>query len=149
MIHEQLTRDLKEAMINKDTAKSTLVRTLNAAIHNREIELRATGEEMTEAIMEDVLRKEAKKRKESAELFIQGGRQDLADQENSERVYIESLLPPALSDAELSTIVDSCIQSTGASSPADFGVVMKAVMEASGGRADGKVVSGLVKQRLS
>jgi uncharacterized protein YqeY len=96
-----------------------------------------------------VLRRERKRRLDAAEQFRAGGRAELADKEESEATLISGYLPAELSDEDLGAIVTEKIEQTGAASPADMGKVMGAVMPAVGGRADGKRVSALVKEKLS
>src|ERR1700694_4260067 len=95
-----------------------------------------------------VLRRERKRRLEAAAQFRDGGRPELAEQEESEASLIEVYLPAELGDAELDNIVASAIAETGASSVKDMGQVMKAVMAKSGGRADGKRASARVRAAL-
>ena len=92
-----------------------------------------------------VLRRERKRRLDAAAQFRDGGRPELADQEESEAELISTYLPAELSDDELDRMIASAISETGASSPKDMGQVMKAVMAASGGRADGKRASARVR----
>jgi uncharacterized protein YqeY len=96
-----------------------------------------------------VLRRERKRRLDAAAQFRDGGRPELADQEESEAVLIAGYLPAELDDSELEAIVGRAISETGASGPRDMGQVMKAVMAASGGRADGKRASAAVHKALS
>ena len=96
-----------------------------------------------------VLRRERKRRLEAAEQFRDGGRPELADQEEAEARIIESYLPAELDDAELDAIVQAAIAETGAKEPKDMGQVMKAVMAKAGGRADGKRASARVREVLS
>ncbi len=96
-----------------------------------------------------VLRRERKRRLEAAEQFRDGGRPELAEQEESEARLIESYLPAELDDTELDAIVAAAIAETGASNPKDMGQVMKAVMAKAGGRADGKRASSRVREALS
>ena len=96
-----------------------------------------------------VLRRERKRRLEAASLFRDGGRPELADQEESEAELISSYLPAELDDDELDAIVAQAIAQTGASSAKDMGAVMKAVMASSGGRAEGKRASARVREALS
>lgn len=96
-----------------------------------------------------VLRRERKRRLEAAEQFRDNGRPELADAEQAEAELIASYLPAELSDSELDELVSRAIADTGASSPRDMGQVMKAVMAASGGRADGKRTSARVREALS
>ena len=96
-----------------------------------------------------VLRRERKRRQESATAFRDGGRPELADAEEAEAKVISAYLPAELSDDELRAIVAQAVADTGASSPRDMGQVMKAAMAAVDGRADGKRVSALVREALS
>jgi uncharacterized protein len=95
-----------------------------------------------------VLRRERKRRLEAATQFRDGGRPELAEQEESEAKLIETYLPAELDDSELDALVAAAIVETGASSARDMGQVMKAVMAASGGRADGKRASARVREAL-
>jgi hypothetical protein len=95
-----------------------------------------------------VLRRERKRRLEAAEQFRDGGRPELAEQEESEAKLIEGYLPAELDDSELDAIVAAAIAETGASDPKDMGQVMKAVMAKAGGRADGKRASARVREAL-
>jgi hypothetical protein len=96
-----------------------------------------------------VLRRERKRRLEAASQFRDGGRPELADQEESEARLIEGYLPVELDDSELASIVVSAIAETGATSQREMGAVMKVVMARSGGRADGKRASARVREALS
>jgi uncharacterized protein YqeY len=96
-----------------------------------------------------VLRRERKRRLDAAAQFRDGGRPELADQEEAEAQLIAGYLPAELSDDELDAMITAAIAETGASSPRDMGQVMKAVMSASGGRADGKRTSARVREALS
>ena len=96
-----------------------------------------------------VLRRERKRRLDAAAQFRDGGRPELADQEEAEAQLISGYLPAELSDDELDSLIAAAIAETGASSPRDMGQVMKAVMAASGGRADGKRTSARVREALA
>ena len=96
-----------------------------------------------------VLRRERKRRLEAATQFRDGGRPELADQEEAEAQLIAGYLPAELEDSELDAMIAAAIAQTGASDPRDMGQVMKAVMAASGGRADGKRTSARVREALS
>jgi uncharacterized protein YqeY len=96
-----------------------------------------------------VLRRERKRRLEAAEQFRDGGRPELADQEEAEAALIAGYLPAELSDAELDELVTRAIADTGAQGARDMGQVMKAVMAASGGRADGRRTSARVREALA
>jgi uncharacterized protein YqeY len=109
----------------------------------------AQGKELSEEEVIDVLSKEAKKRKESLELFKQGGREDLAEKEQQELNIITSYLPAVLSEDEVLGIIDKAITEVGAEGMQDMGKVMGKVMPEVKGRADGKAVQELVKKKLS
>ena len=96
-----------------------------------------------------VLRRERKRRREAAEAYREAGREDLAATEDSEAAVIEQYLPSDISDAELEELIGRAVAETGASSPRDMGQVMKHVMAAAGGRADGRRVSTKVKEALT
>ena len=96
-----------------------------------------------------VLRRERKRRREAAEAYRDGGRADLAEQEDDEAQLIEQYLPAELSDAELDALVQTALTETGAESPRDMGKAIRHVMDAAGGRADGKRVSTKVKDALT
>lgn len=96
-----------------------------------------------------VLTREVKTRRESVEAFAKGGRQDLVDKEQAEIDILTEYLPQALSDAELGALVEEAVAATGASSARDLGKVMGWLSPRTRGRADGKVVSGLVARRLA
>ena len=96
-----------------------------------------------------VLRRERKRRQEAAKTFRDNGRPELADAEESESALIEAYMPAELSDDELQSLVVAAVAESGAESPRDMGRVMPLVMERTGGRADGKRVSALVRQALS
>jgi uncharacterized protein YqeY len=96
-----------------------------------------------------VLRRERKRRLEAASQFREGGRPELADREAEEAVLIETYLPAELDDAALDELVAKALAQTGASGPKDLGQVMKAVMAAAGGRADGRRVSERVREALA
>ncbi len=96
-----------------------------------------------------VLRRERKRRLDAAAQFRDGGRSELAEQEESEAKIIEGYLPAELGDAELDVLIADAISETGASGPGDMGQVMKAVMARADGRADGKRASARVREALS
>jgi uncharacterized protein len=138
-----------------EQVKSDLTTAMKAGERERVGALRLVLSELQKAAKEGgddelaVLRRERKRRLDAAEQFRSGGRAELADKEESEAELIGGYLPAELSDDELAAIVQDGIASTGAASPKDMGKVMGAVMPAVGGRADGKRVSALVRERLS
>jgi len=148
MITEQLSTKLKEAMISKDQEKTIMIRMILSAIHNREIELKGKGKEMKEEDVLDVLKKELKKRKESADIFAKVRRQESAEKELREAEFVSSFLPEQLSEDEIGKIVDEALKDFSNPTQKDFGTIIKAVMVKTGGKADGSVVSGVIKSRI-
>ena len=146
-IREKIMNDMKTAMREKDQAKLDTIRFMQAAIKNREIEVRP------EAITADdvlaVMKKLVKQRKESIEQYQAANRQDLVDKEASELKIIEAYLPAQMSKEQLETIVAQVIADTKASSIKDMGNVMKAVMAKTSGSADNKLVSEIIKSKLA
>ena len=137
-----------------DRVKSDLTTAMKAGEKERVGTLRLVLSELQKAAKEGgddeiaVLRRERKRRLDAAEQFRAGGRAELADKEESEAELIGGYLPAELSDAELTALVAEKVEQTGAASPKDMGKVMGAVMPAVGGRADGKRVSALVREKL-
>ncbi len=138
-----------------DTVKSDLTDAMRAGDRDRVGRLRLLLSELQKAEKEGssdelaVLRRERKRRLDAAEQFRDAGRSELAEGEEAEAELIGGYLPAELSDAELRALVEDAVASSGASSPKDMGTVMKSVMPQVGGRADGKRVSGLVREALA
>lgn len=138
-----------------DTVKQDLTVAMKAGEKDRVGALRLVLSELQKAAKDGnddeqaILRRERKRRLESATAFREAGRVELAEGEESEAAVIQAYLPAELGDDELKAIVADAISETGASSPKDMGGVMKAAMEKTGGRADGKRVSALVREALS
>jgi len=145
-LKEQLDADMKAAMRDKDTLKLSTVRMLKSAIKYREIELMKP---LDDAGVLAVISTEVKRRRDSVEQYRAGNRQDLADKEEAEIRILQAWLPAQLSPAELAALIDEAVKKVGAQGPKDMGAVMKALLPEVQGRADGKVVSELVKQRLA
>lgn len=149
-IKEQIIADLKTAMKNKDKDRLRVLRSLKSKLMEREISERKGGEaELTDDQAVEVLMKAAKQRKESIEQFEEGGRSELAENEQQELEIIESYLPEMLSEEEVRDIVKAKIDELGAKSMADMGKVMGALMQQLKGKAEGSLVSGIVKEELS
>jgi uncharacterized protein YqeY len=145
-LKQTLENDLKEALRSKDERRKSTLRLALAAIHNAEI---AKGKALEEGEVLAVLSKEAKQRRESAAMFAEGGRQDLVDQENEELEILAEYLPEQLSEAEIETRVREVIAEVGATSAAQMGDVMRVLMPQMKGKADGQLVSTIVKRILS
>jgi uncharacterized protein YqeY len=145
----QLTEDIKTAMKAKDTVALNVVRGLKSALKYAAIEKLGAEGELGEADALAVVRKEIKKRQDSVASYEQAGRQDLADTEKAEITVLEKYLPAAMSAEEITRLVESVITELGATSKKEMGAVMKVLQERSGGRADGKTLSGEVSKRLA
>ena len=147
-IKEQLKKDLTEAIRGRDEITSGTIRMVLTAITNEEVagkEARVLSDE--EVIT--VLSREAKKRREAAEAFESAGRADKSALEKSEGEVIAKYLPAQLSEADIAAIITEAIASTGAQGPGDMGKVMGAVKPKIAGKADGGLVSALVKAALN
>ncbi len=147
-IKEQLKKDLTEAIRGRDEITSGTIRMVLTAITNEEVagkEARVLSDE--EVIT--VLSREGKKRREAAEAFENAGRADKAALEKSEGEVIAKYLPAQLSEADIAAIIAEAITSTGAQGPGDMGKVMGAVKPKIAGKADGGLVSALVKAALN
>jgi len=145
-LEEKLVEEMKQAMKTNDKIRLSTIRLIRSSIKNREFELRRKLED--EDIFK-VIQGMVRKGEESIEQFQAGGRNDLVEKEKMEIEILKSFLPQPLSQAEMIRIIDETIQETQASSLKDLGKVMKAVMPRLGGKADGKVINQLVKERLS
>ena len=145
-LHDRLSEDLKHAMKARDQLRMDTIRMIKSALFNKEFELK---KELDEAEMSRVLTVLVKQRKEAAEQYQKAKRDELAEKELKEIVIVEGYLPRALSQEEITQIVESVIQETGATTAKDMGNVMKAVMAKLAGQAvDGKLISDLVRARL-
>ena len=136
---------MRDAMRARDERRTSTLRMAMAAAHNRQIEL---GRALTDEEVVEVLGRQVKQRRESVESFRAGGREERAAAEEAEAAILAEFLPEQLGEDELRAMVDQAVASTGASTPADIGKVMGALMPRTKGRADGKLVSDLVRQRL-
>ena len=145
MLKAQLTDDMKAAMKGGDKARLAVIRLINAAIKQREVDERI---ELSDEQVLAVLDKMVKQRRDSIKQYSDAGRTDLAEAEQAEVEIIQGYLPAALSEEEIAAIVEQAIADTGASSMADMGTVMGKVKPQVQGRADMGAVSGLVKARL-
>jgi hypothetical protein len=145
-VEAKLLDDMKAAMKSGDKVAVETLRMIRSQLKNASI---AKGKDLSEEDVIDVLSNEAKKRKESLELFKQGRREDLAEKEQQELNIITSYLPAALSEDEVSGIIDKAVVEVGAQGMQDMGKVMGKVMPEVKGRADGKAVQELVKKKLS
>ena len=145
-LREKLDEDLKSAMRAKDSLRMNTVRALKSAVKYREIELMKP---LDDGGILGVMATEIKRRRDSVEQYRAGNRADLADKEEAEIKILQEFLPQQLTREEVEARVAEAITRVGAQGPKDMGAVMKALLPEVQGRADGKVVSELVKQRLA
>jgi uncharacterized protein YqeY len=145
-LREQILEDIKAAMKNKEAERLSAVRFLQAAIKNREIELRPNA--ITDQDVLGVVRKLAKQRKDSIAEFEKAGRQDLVDKEKFELGVLENYLPQQMAPEAVAKIVDEVIAAQGATMQKQMGAVIKEVMARTAGQADGKLISDLVRGKL-
>ena len=141
----KIQQDMRAAMKERDRALVGALRMLSAALKNGEIE---AGRPLTEEEEQVVLRRQLKQREESAEAFRKAGRDEQAASESAEAEVVCEYLPEPLSPRELQVIVDRAIQETGAGGMKDMGPVMGRAMALAGGRAEGRELSALVRDRL-
>ncbi len=147
MLEEKIFNDYKEAMKNRDTLKSSVLSFLRAAMINVAMEKKKKSLDDNDVIM--VIKKQVKQRQDSIEQFVKGSRQDLADKEAKELKILKAYLPLELSSDEIKQIIEETVLSTGAATIKDMGRVMKEVTAKIAGRADSKLISDLVRERLS
>ncbi len=145
-LKDLLQKDMQKAAKERNPLALSALRMALADIKNREIEAR--GELADDAILK-ALGSMVKKRRESIELFLKGNRPELAEKEQAEIVVLESYLPKGLSEAEVEALAREAIAAAGAGAPSDMGRVMKELMPKVAGRADGKLVSEVVRRLLS
>ena len=146
-LKEKLQVDLIEAIRGRDEVKSGTIRMLLSAITNEEVAGKA-AKVLTDAEIITVLSRETKKRREAVEAFTAAKRDDLANKEKAEAVVIAKYLPEQLSEAEIKKMITEAIAETNAAGPAGMGLVMKVLQPKIAGKADGGIVSALVKAAL-
>jgi uncharacterized protein YqeY len=146
-LKEKLQSDLTDAIRSRAEVKSGTIRMLLAAITTEEVSGKA-ARVLTDAEIITVLSREAKKRREAVEAYVAAKRTDLADKEKAEGDVISEYLPAQLSEDEIKKMIADAIAETGASGPAGMGQVMKVLSPKIAGKADGGLVSGLVKAAL-
>jgi uncharacterized protein len=144
-LRDKIEADTKDALKSGAKDKVSTLRMLNAALKNKQIDKRRP---LTEEEVLETVRSLIKQRRDSIEQFAKGNRQDLVDKETAEITVLEAYLPAQVSREELEVMVRDAIVQTGAQGAKDMGKVMKALIPMVGGRADGKLVSELVKHAL-
>ena len=144
-VRGRIQDDTKAAMKERDRTRVVALRMLGAALQNAEIE---AGRPLTEQEEQTILRRQLKQRDESAEAFRKAGREEQAASESAEAEIVRAYMPQPLSPVELEEIVETAINDTGATGMRDMGNVMGRAMELSEGRAEGRQLSALVRDRL-
>jgi uncharacterized protein YqeY len=144
----RIPEDIKTAMKAKDSLALNALRALKSALTNASIEKGGLGTPLEESEVLALVRKQIKQRLDSCEQFEKAGRAELAVTEKAEIEILSRYLPAALSEAELVTIVSQAISDTGATGKADMGKVMKRAQELAEGRADGKLLSAVVRDKI-
>jgi len=144
-LEEKINADIKAAMLAKESAKLEALRAVKSAI----LLLKTSPEGYTDETELKALQKMVKQRKETADVYKTQGRNDLADVELAQAAVIEVYLPKQMSEEEVKAALQEIIATVGASSPADMGKVMGVATKQLAGKADGKIISTLVKELLS
>jgi uncharacterized protein YqeY len=151
-MEEKIQKDIMSAMKEKDEVRLTALRAVKTAIMQTKTSPNFKGNRdanLPDADVLKIMQKLAKEREESYNIYVTAGRNDLADKEYKEMLIIKEYLPKPLTEEELNTIVKETIEEMGASTMKDMGRVMGMVSQKTNGRADGKVVSMIVKKLLS
>lgn len=145
-LEERLVAEMKEAMKSNDKVRLSTIRMVRSAVKNKEIELRKPLDDET---VQRVIQGMVRKGEESVEQFKLGGRMDLVEKESQEIEILKTYLPQSMSREEVIMIIDQTIQETQGTSLKEMGKIMKSVMSKLQGKADGKLINQLVKERLS
>ena len=145
-LKEQLNDAMKQAMKARDDLRLSAVRMVRSSVKNREIDLK---HELDDQGVMEVISTLVKQRRESIRLYQDGNRQDLVDKEEAEMKVLLQFLPAQLNTDEITELVSRTIQETGAQGVKDMGKVMKILTSLTTGRADGKIVSDIVRQQLA
>ena len=144
-LREKLSEDMKNAMKARDELRLSTIRMIRSAVKNKDIELKR---ELNEQEIVEVIATLGKQRRESIRLFTEAGRQDLVEKEEKELAVLLEFLPQQLSREEVAALVEKIVAECGAQGAKDMGRVMKALMPHVAGRADGKMVSDVVREKL-
>ena len=147
-LFDTISEDIKKAMLAKEKDKLEALRAVKTAFQLARTNAGAGGELSSEEELK-IVQKLVKQRKESAEIYQQQNRQDLADKELQEASVIEQYLPAQMGEQELETVLKAIIERVGAKTPADMGKVMGVATKELSGKADGKAISVKVKQLLN
>lgn len=148
MLKDKIQEDLSNAMRAKDESRLSTIRMLKSAIQYFEIQKGGAGYSATDEDVVEVVGREIKKRRESIEMFDRGGRPELSEKENGELTILQTYLPEQLSEGEIKKLVDDAIAKTGATTMQDMGKVMGMIAPTIKGKADGSMVSSIVREKL-
>ena len=143
---DQIQNDMKTALKNGEKVKANTLRLLISKLKNKAIEVRSS---LDDKQILQVIQKTAKQHKESIKMYKEGDREDLVIQEQAELDIVEKYLPSMMDENEITTIVESIIKETGATTMADFGKVMPQVMKKGAGKIDGSMAQSILKSKLS
>ncbi|WP_298432362.1 GatB/YqeY domain-containing protein [Geobacter sp.] len=146
LLRDRLSEEMKGAMKARDEVRLSAIRLIRSAVKNREIEVK---HELTDQEITEVISTLAKQRRESIRLFGEAGRADLVEKEERELALLLEFLPQQLTHGEVEALVVAAIAESGAQGARDMGKVMKVLMPRVAGKADGSVVSALVKEKLA
>lgn len=149
MTKKELQEQLRQSMLARDALRTSVLRLLLSAINYYEIQKGGAGYEATEEDILGVIQNQAKQRRDSIEEFKKAQRQELVDKETKELEILSVYLPKQMTDAEITKLVKEAISETQATSMADMGKVMGALMPKVKGKADGNLVSSVVKKELT
>jgi uncharacterized protein YqeY len=148
-LKQRITDDIKAALLGGDRFVGETLKNLKAAILNEEVAQNKRDEGLDDTTIEQIIAREVKKRTESVKLYEQGGRADLAENEQKEIDVIKAYLPEQLGEDEVRAIVEAAVQQLGANGMSDMGKVIGVVKAKVGNTADGAIVAKLVKEALS
>ena len=149
MLKQDLKEELKKSMMDRNELRTSVMRMLLSAINYYEIQKGGANYEATDTDVMSVIQTQIKQRKDSIESFEKAGRQELADKEKKEMEMLQVYLPPQLSEEEIRQLVTDAIAQTGAKSIAEMGKVMGFLMPKTKNKADGNLVSRIVKEKLA
>jgi uncharacterized protein len=149
MLKQKLREGLKQSMLARNELKTSVLRMLLSAINYYEIQKGGAGYEAVDEDVLAVINKEAKQRRDSIEEFKKAGRQELVDKEAKELEMLQVYLPQQMSEEEIRSLVKEAINQSGAKTITDMGKVMGALMSKVKGKADGGLVSKIVRESLS
>jgi uncharacterized protein len=149
MVKKDLQEELKQSMLARNELKTSVLRMLLSAINYYEINKGGAGYEATEEDVLNVIQNQAKQRRDSIEEYKKANRPELADKESKELEILSVYLPAQINEAEITKLVKEAISEIGATSMSDIGKVMGSLMPKVKGKADGNLVSGIVRKELN